>query len=136
MALQFDGVTVGAMQYNGVTIGEAMIDGHIVYRSSIYPLSGGWGPQSGFGGVRDTHRMVESGMFRITHTLSTISGTGGGTIRAAISGPVFGTVSGPNSPTSTLTVEWSLHERAWVEFRVATGPDSVNATGTWLIERI
>ena len=35
MALQFDGVTVGAMQYNGVTIGEAMIDGVVVYRSVI-----------------------------------------------------------------------------------------------------
>ena len=103
---------------------------------SIYPLSGGWGPQKGFGGVRDRHTMVEGGMFRITHTLSTISGTGGGTIEAAISAPGHGVVTGPNSPTSTLTVEWSLQENTFVEFRVSTGPASVNATGTWLIERI
>ena len=39
MALQFGNTKIGEMQYNGVTIGEAMIDGQIVYRSSVSPAA-------------------------------------------------------------------------------------------------
>lgn len=35
MSLQFGSTPIGAMQYNGVTIGEAMIDGQVVYRSTV-----------------------------------------------------------------------------------------------------
>ena len=40
MPMQWGPTKIGAMQYNGVTIGEAMMDGQIVYRSTIYPLTG------------------------------------------------------------------------------------------------
>lgn len=136
MALEYNGQRVGAMQYNGVTISEAMIDGQIVYRSSPYPMTGSWGPYSGYGGTRDTHYMLEAGTFRITHTMTVISGTGGGTREARINVIGQSAVTGPNAGTSTATGTWTVAKNARVEFGTVTGQGTINATGIWTIERI
>ena len=127
MALQFDGVTVGAMQYNGVTIGEAMIDGQIVYRSSIYPIDGEWGPEMAYGQVMASHTVESDGGYTITHTV-----TGHRFGRARIATPNGQTNGSSGDPSIATTTEY-LSTGDVIEFSADTGGFAGTVSGTWSI---
>lgn len=107
-----------------------------VWSASPYPMSGAWGPHSGYGGVRDTHYMLEAGTFRITHTLTVTSGTGGGSRQARINVVGQSAVDGPNAKVSTATGIWTVPKGRGIEFGTLTGNGTITGTGVWSIERV
>ena len=131
MALEYNGQRVGAMQYNGVTIGEAMMDGHIVYRSSIYPLEGTWGPTNvpNTATTFDSHTIEEVGEYTITHTATS---SGNPPVFVSSIRTPHGSVFAPNGSPSTATLTEQFQPGDLIEFRAASIGAST-ATGTWSI---
>ena len=129
MALQFDGVTVGAMQYNGVTIGEAMMNGQVVYRSklpSIYPVSGTWSASVAAWQTVASHTIVEAGTYTIRHE------SRASVARSGIRGP-WGTTEGAAAlDVSVAEVTVALTVGALVEF-LSGGSFTLDTTGSWSI---